>query len=58
MSDFQKAISVLRSLGIGVTVENKGHAQIATIKGKDLIGEIVSMSDLKKTSQRLKGKKV
>lgn len=39
MSDFQKAVTVLRSQGIGVTVENFiNNIQVAKIEGDNLMG--------------------
>ena len=39
MSDFQKAVTVLRSQGIGVTVENFiNNIQVAKIEGDNLAG--------------------
>lgn len=39
MSDFQKAVTILRSQGIGVTVENFiNNIQVAKIEGDNLMG--------------------
>lgn len=42
MSDFQKVISALRALGVGVTVQNdiNGRYQIAHIEGDGISGSI------------------
>lgn len=42
MSDFQIVTSSLRSLGIGVAVENYGLYQIAKIDGKNISGYFVN----------------
>lgn len=47
MSDFQKAISALRGLGIGVTVENIDNIQHAKIEGNGLSGYFKSAEESK-----------
>lgn len=47
MSDFQKAVSALRSLGISVEVINvgAGRAQIANIRGDGLAGSMQTVKE-------------
>lgn len=55
MSDFQKAVSALRSVGLEVTVEYKGFIQVATVKGEKMIGQIKNIALIEKVKNEALG---